>query len=392
MTKLFARAVRRTAAGAALALVATGTALVAAPAGAASGTLTYNCTEDSPLLNDPSYALTAVIDTNAPATLGSGLSANITTTATLTMLSPLADDLRTAGVTAVDGTANATGTVDGIARQTTLTIPRTAVDQTPATTVTVVGSEPSGSITGGAAGTTIQLAAGDFTANLTGYSATGTTVGTFAFNCSLVPGPTAPVDSVSVVKAPTTVTLTVLEPPVEYGEQPTFTAVVAASVGKPKPDGTVTFTFGGTTMTVEVKGGKATAIFPPALDLGRQQVTAVFTPENPNLAPSTATKSFRVVRDQTSTEATARYRELRERLVAKALVVAEHGTEVSGSVKFVLKRNGVKIRSSIKLLNEFDKAKKVFRNVSKPGRYTVVARYLGSDTLKRSVDRVTLRV
>jgi hypothetical protein len=392
MTTFFRRSLRRTAAGAALALVATGTALVAAPAGAASDTLSYNCTEDSPLLDDPSYAVTAVIDTNAPLTLGSGLSANITTTATLTLLQPLADDLRGLGVTTVDGTGNAAGTVDGVARQTALTIPTTAVPATPGTTFDVVGSGPSGSITGGAAGTTIQLRAGGFTAAIRGFSATGATVGTFAFTCTLLPGPTAPVDSVSVVPAPTTVTLTVLEPPVEYGERPTFTAVVASSVGKPKPAGTVEFTFDGTTIKVEVKGGKATAIFPPALDVGMQQVTAVFTPTDPNLAASSATKAFRVVRDQTTTEATATYRDSRDRLVAKAKVFAEHETEVSGSVRFVLKRNGVRIRTATKLLNDFDRAKKVFRNVDKPGRYTVVARYLGSDTLKRSVDRARLRI
>ena len=386
MTKLFTRAVHRTAAGAALALVATGTALVAAPAGAASDALAYSCT--SPQLPDPSYPLTAVIDTNAPATLGSGLSANITTTATFTLLSELADDLRAAGVTTVNGTAAATLLVDGVARQTTLTIPTTAVPPTVGTTTTVVGSGPSGSITGGAAGTTIQLGAGNFTASITGGTATGPQ--TFGFICTLQGAPNPPVDTVSVVPAPTTITLTVLEPPVEYGEQPTVTALVGSSVGKPKPDGTVEFTFDGTTIKVEVKGGKATAIFPPALDLGLQQVTAVFKPTNPNLASSTATRAFRVVRDQTTTEATANYRALRDRLVAKAKVFAEHGTEVSGSVKFVLKRNGVKIRSSIKLLNDLDKAKKVFRNVDRPGRYAVVARYLGSDTLKRSVDRAKL--
>ncbi len=102
MTKLFTRAVRRTAAGAALALVATGTALVAAPAGAASP-LAYNC--DSPQLAGDPYVVTAVIDTNAPATLGSGLSANITTTATLTLPAGLADELRGFGVSSVDGNA-----------------------------------------------------------------------------------------------------------------------------------------------------------------------------------------------------------------------------------------------------------------------------------------------
>ena len=121
-------------------------------------------------------------------------------------------------------------------------------------------------------------------------------------------------------------------------------------------------------------------------------MTAAFTPTDPNLASSTATKNFRVVRDQTATEATAVYRALRDRLVAKAKVFAEHDTEVTGSVRFVLKRNGVKIRTATKTLNEFDKAKKVFRNVDKRGRYTVVAHYLGSDTLKRSDDRARLRI
>jgi len=86
------------------------------------------------------------------------------------------------------------------------------------------------------------------------------------------------------------------------------------------------------------------------------------------------------------------YRDARNRLVGKALVEAVHGTEVAGDVKFVLKRNGVKIRTAIDELNSFDKAKKVFRRVSKPGVYTVVARYLGSSTLKRSVDRVKLTI
>ena len=61
-------------------------------------------------------------------------------------------------------------------------------------------------------------------------------------------------------------------------------------------------------------------------------------------------------------------------------------------MKFVLKRNGVKIRTAIVELNKFDKAKKVFKRISKPGTYKLVARYLGSDTLKRSVDRVKLNV
>ena len=391
MTRFFNRAVRRTAAGAALALAATGTALVAAPATAASASLAYNCT--SPQIPGGPYVFAAVIDTNAPATLGSGLTAALTTTATVIVPANLADQFRAGGVTTVDGSAAAAGTVDGVHRQTTLTIPKTAVTPTVGTTTTVVGTGPSGSITGGAAGTSILLGAGDFTAAITGYNSAGIAVGpAYNFTCTLQAGQNLLVDTVSIVKAPTTVALTVLEPPVEYGEQATVTAIVASTASNKKPDGTVEFTIGGTTIKAEVKGGKATAIFPPAVDLGMQQVTAAFTPTDPNLAPSTATKNFRVVRDQTTTEATAVYRAARDRLVAKAKVFAEHDTEVTGSVRFVLKRNGVKIRTATKLLNDFDKAKKVFRNVDKRGRYTVVAHYLGSDTLKRSVDRAKLTI
>ena len=67
-----------------------------------------------------------------------------------------------------------------------------------------------------------------------------------------------------------------------------------------------------------------------------------------------------------------------------------NATDVAGKVKFTLKRNGTKIRSAIVDLNAKDKAKKVFANISKPGTYLVVARYLGSETLKRSKGRVKL--
>ena len=92
MTRFFHRAVRRTAAGAALALVATGTALVAAPADRCQRIARLQL-HVAPDPRGP-YVFTAVIDTNAPATLGSGLSAALTTTASLTVPANLADQLR----------------------------------------------------------------------------------------------------------------------------------------------------------------------------------------------------------------------------------------------------------------------------------------------------------
>ena len=68
-------------------------------------------------------------------------------------------------------------------------------------------------------------------------------------------------------------------------------------------------------------------------------------------------------------------------------MVATHEAAVAGAVRVVLKRDGVRIRAAKVGLNQFGKAKKAFKNVTKPGRYTVVTRYLGSPTFKRSADR-----
>ena len=74
----------------ALAMVASaGLAAVAAPASAVSGTLSYVCTS-SPDIG--AHVFTAVIDTDAPATFGSGLSAPIKTTSTVTVPAAVADD------------------------------------------------------------------------------------------------------------------------------------------------------------------------------------------------------------------------------------------------------------------------------------------------------------
>ena len=97
-----------------------------------------------------------------------------------------------------------------------------------------------------------------------------------------------------------------------------------------------------------------------------------------------------MVRGPTATIPTAVYRDARNRLVGKALVEALNGTAVDGDVKFVLRRDGVKIRTAVIELNRFDRAKKVFKRISEGPK--LVARYLGSDTLKRSVDSVKLNL
>jgi hypothetical protein len=259
----------------------------------------------------------------------------------------------------------------------------------------VVGSGAGGSITGGDAGSTILLGADNFTATLKGYNTAGTEVtpaGGVLFTCALAPstGQNVLVDTVSVVPAPTTTTLSVKPAPIELGDSTTVSAQVSQAGGNQKPAGTIVFTYAGTTYPVTVKGGKASVALPAALTMGANPVTAVFTPTDKNLAASQAAASFTVTRGSTATTATAVYRDRRDRLVGKALVEAVHGTDVAGQVKLKLKRDGTLIRTAVVSLNAKDKAKKVFKNIRKPGTYVVVAKYLGSSTLKRSKDTANL--
>jgi hypothetical protein len=353
--------------------------------------LTYSCTNS---LNATTYNFTAVIDTNAPATLGSGMTTPITVTSDVTIPENLLTTLRAVpGLATVEGTSASIGTIDGVDRLSTLAIPKTAVPAD-GTVMHLIGTGAGGSITGGAVGSSILLGAGNFTAKLTGRdSANNVVLPETTFTCSLTPstGQNLLVDTVNVVQTTTTTTVAVAGP-VEYGAVPTASAEVTQAGSSAKPSGSVAFTYGGKTVTVVVKGGKAKTDLPPANTMGANQVTAVFTPSDKDKSPSQAVASFTVVRGTTTTIASAAIREARHRLVGKALVSSANATDVAGKVKFTLKRNGTKIRSAIVDLNAKDKAKKVFANIGKPGTYLVVAKYLGSDTLKRSKGRVKLNI
>jgi hypothetical protein len=374
------------------ALVASGLTAVAfaPPVQAASVPLTYHCTTDNILL--PTADLSAVVDTNAPATLGAGMTVPITVTSDVTVPDSVADQLRGGGVASVQGSSVAAGTVDGAPRSSTLAIPRTTL---PADgDAHVVGTGGGGTITGGAVGSSILLGAGDFTAKLTAYNSVGTVmVPEINFTCVLTPptGQTLVVDTVNVVQTTTTTALTVAGP-VEYGAVPKANVKVTQSGSSAKPSGSVALTYAGKTITVMVKGGKAKTDLPPALTMGANKVTAVFTPTDKDKAPSQTTVTFTVVRGPTTSIASATYRDGRHRLVGKALVTSDNGTDVAGRVKLTVKRNGTKIRTAIVGLNAKDRARKIFANIRKPGTYVVVTKYLGSPTLKRSTGRVKLTV
>jgi hypothetical protein len=364
--------------------------LVGGPAQAASASLTYHCTT-SPNVGE--YDVSAVVDTNAPATLGSGLSTPITVTSDVTVPATITTLLTDSGATNVSGTSSTTGTVNGVARASTLAIPKTPV---PASgPMHVIGTGAGGTITGGDAGTSILLGAGNFSATLTGYDDAGNVkVGATTFTCVLTPptGQNLLVDTVGIVTTPTTTTLSVKPAPIEYGDHTTVSADVSQPGGNQKPAGTIVFTYAGKTYPATVKGGKAGVDLPGSLTLGTNQVTAVFTPSDKNLTASQAAASFTVTRGSTTTAATVVYRDVQRRFVAKALVEAVHGTDVTGKVRLTLKRDGVKIRTAIVDLNAKDKAKKVFQHIRKSGTYVAVAKYLGSSTLRRSRDTAKLVV
>jgi hypothetical protein len=372
----------------ALALVVIGSPLLSpGPAGAVSTTLSYDC--GSPI---GGQVFTVVVDTDLPTTMSPGQSVGIVTTTVLTLPAAVVDYARTTYSAVTAGASlDSVLTVNTASTPTTLAAPKTPLPGAPATAMSLTATGSSGNLLAGPIGTTYEIGTGNFTANLLFYKADGTGAGNFSSTCILQAAQNVHVDTVTVVPAPTTTTITVVAP-VEYGAEPDVSAAVATAGAKAKPAGTIEFTFEGKTVKVEVKGGKAKATLPQALTMGVRPVTAKFTPTDKNLAVSETTKNVTVVRDQTTTTASAVYRDARNRLVGKGKVVAQHGTAVTGKVKFVLKRDGVKIRTALIGVNKFGAAKKVFKNVSKAGNYTVVARYLGSPSLKRSVDRAKLVV
>src|SRR6478672_5140901 len=136
---------RRLARCCAIAIVAmlpvAGLVVTEGPAGAVSTTLPYNCQMLSLV-----RVFTAVIDTDAPATMAPGQQSAITVTSAVTIPSDVVDAIRAVGVTSVDGVSTAHGTVDGVDRTATLTIPMTPVPTTPGSTMTVVGTGPGGMI------------------------------------------------------------------------------------------------------------------------------------------------------------------------------------------------------------------------------------------------------
>lgn len=182
---------------------AAGTALLVVPAGAASGSLNYDC-------NTPTSKVkfTVGVDTDAPDTIAVGQSFTPKIIATVNADSATTQLLRDLGAATIEGaTKDGVSThlnyvVSGAPAQAKADVPLTKV---PASGPLVVKATATGaSITPTATGP-LTLSAHDFTAVLAGKNAAGdpTLLSPYVIGCTIVPGQNVVVDTVNVVPAGT---------------------------------------------------------------------------------------------------------------------------------------------------------------------------------------------
>ena len=354
--------------------------VAAPPAQAWSGTLQYSCSGSGFGVPGTSYPFAAVMDTDVPATLPYGSQRTTAWATHLFVPESFRSWAATQGYTTVHASAWVDSAVDGVARpQMYQAAPGVAVPATPQTwtwdaiSSTTVSASSLGQEALTVTGLTISAAFQKDGVNALLASAT----------CLLdAATPTADtvVDGFDVVAATTTTTLAV------SGEAATATV---SSNGTP-PVGIVTFSVAGWSVAMNVVAGKATAKL-PALPPGDYGVSAQFVPSQPTqLTSSTAAAAYTVKPIATKTQALAAYRPARDLLKAHARVTAPDGSDVSGRVTFVLKRNGTTLDNLTVRLSAEGVAVKKFHGITKAGRYVVVAKYLGTATYERSKDRARL--
>ncbi|HXH77698.1 Ig-like domain-containing protein [Nocardioides sp.] len=194
-----------------------------------------------------------------------------------------------------------------------------------------------------------------------------------------------PAQAAVVAAAPTatTTTVTVASATVAYGETARATVSVdTATNGGPKPAGKVELRVGDKILVADLdNSGKVTFDLPlVGASTTPYAVTATFTPTDPlAFSPSTAAPaSVTVTKDATTSTVTARHKVTQRKIVAKNVVTSKNGQVPTGKVRFVLRRNGLKIAKSVVSLNTAGVARAKFLNVRKTGTYKVIAVYRGS--------------
>ena len=199
-----------------------------------------------------------------------------------------------------------------------------------------------------------------------------------------------PAHSAVVAAAPsaTTSTVELKRATVAYGEtSKVIVTVDTATSGGPKPAGKVELKVGGYTLVADVANSGKAEFDLPLLGASTTPyaVTATFIPTDPLAfsASSAPPASVTVTKDATTSTVTARHRAFKRQISAKNFVTSANGQVPTGKVKFVLRRDGRKIATSVVSLNgnsdaSRNFAKTKFLDVPKTGSYKVVAKYRGS--------------
>lgn len=188
---------------------------------------------------------------------------------------------------------------------------------------------------------------------------------------------------VAAAPAATTTTVTVADPTVAYGEMTKVTVSVDTAInGGPKPTGKVELRVGDKILVADLSNSGKVTFDLPLVDASSTPyaLTATFTPTDPlAFSPSTAAPvAVTVSKDATTSTVTARHNKIKRKIVAKNFVESAHGQIPTGKVKFVLRRNGLKIAMSVVSLNAAGVAKAKFLKVRKTGTYKVIGKYRGS--------------
>lgn len=193
---------------------------------------------------------------------------------------------------------------------------------------------------------------------------------------------------VAVAPAPTTTTVTVLDATLAFGETTKVTVSVDTVTPGSKPTGKVELKVGDKVLVADVAASGKVDFDLPVVNASvtPYAVTATFIPSDATAfsGSTSAPVAVTVVKDETTSTVTARHKMGMDKIVAKNLVTSLHGQVPTGTAKFVLKRNGVKLAATIVDLNAVGKARAKFLDVPDKGVYKVISKYLGSDNFLKS--------
>ena len=191
----------------------------------------------------------------------------------------------------------------------------------------------------------------------------------------------------------TTTTVTVQSATLAYGDTTKVTVSVDSATNGPKPTGKVELKIGDKTLVADVANSGKVDFDWPLLGASTTPyaVTAAFVPTDATaFGTSAATPvNVTVTKDATTSSPSLSHNLKRNKVVAKVSVTSAHGQVPTGKAKFVLRRNGIKIGSSVVGLSATGGATAKFTKVRDQGTYKVIAKYLGSANFATSKGTVT---